>query len=245
MSASSDAADQIVRITLDGVQTVAKISGEGALEIAKLLIKELHKPQQTKGRASLAAMLKSQKPIKVFEIDDKNLKRFCEEAKRYGVMYHIIKDKSNKGKCEIMVKTEDVSKVNRIYERLKLGATNEKVSIKKAVMKSKQSDIPNPEKTTDEKFVEMLFEKPVNKERSENENPSMATTKSSRPSEPLSRTSKGTTEINRDNPKLSVHEKIKRFDEERAKSKTKTNTPNQKQTKTKSTKKRSSKNVRS
>ena len=74
MGASSDAADQIVKITLDGVQTAAKITGEGALELAKLLIRELKMPQQTKGRASLAKMMKSQKPIKVFEIDDKSLK---------------------------------------------------------------------------------------------------------------------------------------------------------------------------
>ena len=73
MGASSDAADQIVRITLDGVQTVAKISGEGALEIAKLLIKELKMPQQTKGRASLAKMIKSQKPMSVYTIEDKML----------------------------------------------------------------------------------------------------------------------------------------------------------------------------
>ena len=81
MSTSGDAAEQVVRITLDGVQSVAKISGQGALELAKLLISEMKAPQRTKGRASLHTMLKSKKPIKVFEIDDKSLKKFCEEAK--------------------------------------------------------------------------------------------------------------------------------------------------------------------
>lgn len=65
MNASGDAAEQIVRISLESLQTVAKISGEGALEIAKLLCKELKTPKKSKGRASLSAMLKSQKPIKV------------------------------------------------------------------------------------------------------------------------------------------------------------------------------------
>ena len=70
MSTSGDAAEQVVRMSLEGVETVAKISGKGALELAKLLLAEMKKPQRTKGRASLMTMLKQGKEIKVFEIDD-------------------------------------------------------------------------------------------------------------------------------------------------------------------------------
>ena len=191
MSTSGDAAEQVVRITLDGVQSVAKISGQGALELAKLLISEMKAPQRTKGRASLQTMLKSQKPIKVFEIDDKSLKKFCEEAKKYGVMYHILKDRSkNTGKCDIMVRAEDVSKINRIYERFNLGI-NHKATIKKDIIKSRNGTKPVPEKTTPEKsaedkFIDELFKKPLQKEKTENENPSAAKTAESHPSEPTS-----------------------------------------------------------
>ena len=183
MNASGDAAEQIVRISLESLQTVAKISGEGALEIAKLLCKELKTPKKSKGRASLSAMLKSQKPIKVFEIDDKSLKKFCEEARRYGVMYHILKDKSsNSGKCDIMVKAEDASKVNRIFDRFKLGVSP-KATIKKKIEKSQQKsndiDVPekkNPEKSEADKFIDELFAKPHNKEATETKNPQIERT---------------------------------------------------------------------
>lgn len=243
MSASSDAADQIVRITLDGVQTVAKISGEGAIELAKLLIKEMQMPQRTKGRASLATMLKSQKPIKVFEIDDKSLKKFCEEAKRYGVMYHVLKDKKT-GKCDIMVKAEDASKVNRIYERFKLGGC-EKGVIRKAVTKSKQTpEKEQPEKSAEEKFIDRLFANPNNKEKTETENPTSAKTAGSRPSEHSSKTTENITP-KPGASKQSVKKLIAEINEEKAKAKTSSTKSTKTQSKSKSSKKRSSKNVRS
>ena len=85
MGSSGDAAEQVVRMSLEGVETIAKITGKGAENLAKLLIAEMKKPQRTKGRASLMSMLKQKKPIKVFEIDDKSLRTFCQEAKKYGV----------------------------------------------------------------------------------------------------------------------------------------------------------------
>ena len=225
MGASSDAADQIVKITLDGVQTVAKITGDGALELAKLLIKEMQMPQRTKGRASLSTMLKSQKPIKVFEIDDKSLKKFCEEAKRYGVMYHILKDRNkNNGKCDIMVRAEDASKVNRIYERFNLGIS-QKAVIKKSIEKSKKTDIPEPEKTVPEKsaedkFIDELFSKPVNREKTEIPNPPGARTEKSRPSERSSRNSAYINAVPQGKDSKSVKSLIAEINEEKGKKKT-------------------------
>ena len=191
MNASSDAAEQIVRLSIDGVEAVAKISGKGALELAKLLLSEMKAPQRTKGRTSLHTMLKSKKPIKVFEIDDKSLKKFCEEAKKYGVLYHVLKDKNkHDGKCDIMIRAEDVSKVNRIYERFNLGI-NHKATIKSDIVKSRNEteQAPgktHPEKSEEDKFIDELFRKPNQKEKAGNENPSQAKMGESRPSAPIS-----------------------------------------------------------
>ena len=68
MGTSGDAAEQVVRMSLEGMEAVAKISGKGAMEIAKLLLAEAKKPHKTKGKASLMKMLNQKKPIKVFEI---------------------------------------------------------------------------------------------------------------------------------------------------------------------------------
>ena len=193
MNTSGDAAEQVVRMSLEGVETIAKISGAGAEKIAKFLLAEMKKPHRTKGRASLMTMLRQGKEISVFEIRDRDLKRFCEEAKKYGVMYHVLKDKNSKSdKCDLMVRKIDVPKVNRIFERFGLGVDN-KANIRHTVAKSKagRQDTPEkqkPEKSEEDKFIERLFTKPGQPEKAQNDNPTTAKTERSHPSEPSSKT---------------------------------------------------------
>ena len=101
MNQSSDAAEQLVRMTLNGVETVAKISGTGAKQVSVLLYAALQEQGKTKGKIRLNNMLKSGKELKVFAVRDGELQKFCTEAKKYGVLYCILKDKnSNDGKRE-------------------------------------------------------------------------------------------------------------------------------------------------
>lgn len=188
MSTSGEAAEEIVRMSLQGVEVVGKMSMDGAERLIGLVIQALKNPKQSKGKASLSKMLKSQKPVKVFELRDKDLKKFCEEAKKYGVMYHILKDKKSKnGKCDIMVRAEDSAKVNRIFQRFNLGANNK--AILRADLEKSKGDIKQPQekdkptKSIEDKFVDELFEKPLQKEQSHNTNPSQARMEKSRPSE--------------------------------------------------------------
>lgn len=238
MSTSGDAAEQVVRMSLEGFETVAKISGKGALELAKLLLAEMKKPQRTKGRASLMTMLKQGKEIKVFEIDDKSLKKFCEEAKKYGVMYHVLKDKSRKdGKCDIMVRKEDVSKVNRIFDRFGLGVDHKAV-IRKAVAKDKdgKQDTPEkqkPEKSPEDKFIEELFMKPGQSEKTQDDNPTRAKTEKSPPSAPSSKSPENRKSSRDGTPERpSVKKQLKELDRQR-KLKEKTAPTKPAQTKTK------------
>lgn len=237
MNNSGDAAEQIVRMSLEGVQMAAKITGDGAERLAKILILALKDTSKSKGKASLSKLLKSNKPIKVFEIKDRDLKKFCQAAKQYGVLYHVLKDKgANNGKCDIMVRAEDASKVNRIFERFHLGASNKAV-IRKAVEKSQQPK--EKEKSAEDKFIDELFGEPKQKEKNAPENPSAAKTESSRPSEPTSGTQKSRHRSQTsDDPskRPSVKAQLKTYREEQQKSKSKvgqTKAP----TKTKSKKK--------
>lgn len=232
MNASGDAAEQIVRMSLDGVHMAAKITGEGAERLAKVLILALKDTSKSKGKASLSKLLKSNKPIKVFEIKDSELKKFCQAAKKYGVLYHVLKDKGAKdGKCDIMVRAEDVSKVNRIFDRFNLGASNKAV-IRKAVQKSQQPK--EKEKTAEDKFIDELFGEPKQKEKNHPENPSAAKTESSRLSEPTSGMQKNRRESrNFDDPEKrpSVKAQMRSYSEEQIKAKSKvgqTKTPTKK-----------------
>jgi hypothetical protein len=67
---------------------------------------------------------------------------FCKEAKRYGVLYCALRDKKNvDGLCDVMVRAEDASKINRIVERFQL-ATVDTASIKQEIEQARQEKQP-------------------------------------------------------------------------------------------------------
>ncbi len=165
----------------------------------------------------------SHKYVKVFEIKDEHLRKFCEEAKRYGVMYHVLKDnKSKDGKCDIMVREEDAEKVNRIFERFQLGTPNQ-MTIRRAVKKSMEGrqDVPNrstPGQMPTNEFIERLFsKKQQQQEKSYSTNPSQARMEKSRLSEPTS-VSRGAQGYSRDESdaalRPSIRGKLKVYREE-------------------------------
>lgn len=167
MSISSDSAEQTIRLTLEGMEIVAKISGAAAKNIAVALYTiSQDRKKVSKGKTRLTNMLKSDNELKIFSIKKEDLKTFCHEAKRYGVQYCVLADKSNKGKKEnlkneknsidevnkdnkvneketaendvvdIIVRAKDAPQVNRVIERYKL-CTFDKASIQTEIEKEK------------------------------------------------------------------------------------------------------------
>ena len=68
MTNGGDAAEQVVRLSLEGFEVAAKLSGAAAKNIAVLLVSVLKQEQKTKGKARLTNMIKSGKELKVFSI---------------------------------------------------------------------------------------------------------------------------------------------------------------------------------
>ena len=88
MEAASQAADQVVRLTLEGVEYAIRLTGKTAVHTAALaaaLGKLAAEKHTSKGAQRLAAMLKSGRELTVFSVPEQRLKEFAQEAKRYGV----------------------------------------------------------------------------------------------------------------------------------------------------------------
>ena len=195
MNTGGDAAEQIVRMSLEGFEVAAKLTGAGAKNIAVLLYSILKEEQKTKGKARLTSMLRSGKELKVFTIKNEDLKRFTQEAKKYGVLYCVLADRKNKdpkAEVDVIARAEDASKISRIVERFNLASVDT-ASIVTEVEKAKdeKTDMPEPdigvqEKAEKDKLLDALMGKPTQKEENAPENPSVAKTEKSPPSEPLS-----------------------------------------------------------
>lgn len=175
MTTSSDAAEQLIRIYLEGAEVALKVSGVAAKNVAAAMYAISQDKNKTKGKIRLTSMLKTGKELKIFSIKREDLKKFAQEAKRYGVLYCALMDKANKspdGMVDIMVRAEDASKINRIVKRFNL-TTLDQADVKKEIELSKgekgqgDKDIGVQEKSPEDKLVEDIMSKPIQKEDNE------------------------------------------------------------------------------
>ena len=191
MNTSGEAADQVMRMMLNGAEVLVKLSGSGAKNAAILLYSIARQQKKTKGHARLESMLRSGKPLKVYTFKDSDLQKFKEVAKQYGVLYAVLKEKDKTGGVfDVMVRAEDESKIARITERFNLARVNtadlraeiirEKEEIEKDEGKTDVPENDKPEKSADEKLADEILDKPIQKEENEMENPTAARTETTR-----------------------------------------------------------------
>ena len=224
MNTGGEAAEQIVRMSLEGFEVAAKITGAGAKNIAILLYSILKEEKKTKGKARLTSMLRSGKELKVFTVKSDDLKKFTQEAKKYGVLYCVLTDRKNKdhnAEVDVIARAEDASKISRIVERFNLASVDT-ASIVTEAEKSKDAkdgqsepDIGVQEKAEKDKLLDELMGKPVQKEENA-PNPSVAKTEKSPQSEPISEQPKKSAEgATMTKEKPSVREELRKIKESR------------------------------
>ena len=224
MNTGGEAAEQIVRMSLEGFEVAAKITGAGAKNIAILLYSILKEEKKTKGKARLTSMLRSGKELKVFTVKSGDLKKFTQEAKKYGVLYCVLTDRKNKdpnAEVDVIARAEDASKISRIVERFNLASVDT-ASIVTEAEKSKDAkdgqpepDIGVQEKAEKDKLLDELMGKPVQKEENA-PNPSVAKTEKSPLSEPTSEQRGNTAEgITKRADKPSVRGELRQIRESR------------------------------
>ena len=176
MNTGGEAAEQIVRMSLEGFEVAAKITGAGAKNIAILLYSILKEEKKTKGKARLTSMLRSGKELKVFTVKNADLRKFTQEAKKYGVLYCVLADRKNKdpsAEVDVIARAEDASKISRIVERFDLASVDT-ASIVTEAEKSRDAkgtkdgqpepDIGVEEKAEKDKLLDALMGKPMQKE---------------------------------------------------------------------------------
>ena len=109
MNTGGDAAEQIVRLSLEGLEVGAKITGNITKELLVFLYTVLSQKEKTRGKARLQAMLKSGKPLHVFTVKKEDAQKFAAEAKRYGVLFYPmrVRRRDKDDVCDILIRAEE------------------------------------------------------------------------------------------------------------------------------------------
>lgn len=193
MNTGGEAADQVIRISLNGMEVAAKISGKAALEIANMLYAVMKDQKKTKGKTRLENLISTGKPLSVFTLKSSDLASFQKEAKKYGILYYAVRNQRSNfdGMVDIMVKTEDSSRINRIVERFKLSDVSQTAQVKTDIEKTRatkkqkaEQEIVRPTKSP--QTIQKEEQELSSLQKEENSvNPKVTKTTKSRPSEPI------------------------------------------------------------
>lgn len=120
MNFGGDAADQVVRYSLEGIDYSLRLSGTLAKNLAVFFAAVLKDQKKTYGKTRMVRMLKENRPLKFFTVPSDRLKEFAREGKKRGLLYVVIRDRKNPAQCEIMVFADDAAKVNRVMDKMNL-----------------------------------------------------------------------------------------------------------------------------
>lgn len=146
MNLGGEAADQIVRYSLDGLDHSIRLSGTVAKELAVFFAAVLKDQKKTHGKTKMIRMLKENRALKFFTVPSDRLKEFAQEGKKRGLLYVVIRDRKNPKQCEIMVFADDAAKVNRVIDKLGLDfVQSENAQAMSEV--SREQAAPEPVKT--------------------------------------------------------------------------------------------------
>lgn len=230
MSTGGDSAEEIVRLSLEGFEVVARISGSMAKNIAIMLYtisKDTNK--KTNGRTNLTNMMKSKSALKVFSMSQDDFLKFKREAKRYGILYcSLLNKRDTDGMVDIIAREDDALRIDRIVERFKLLSVDvakvnkELDDTEKNKTENKQVLEPEIEKSIQEKntsddLMNLLLKKQNIKEENENTNPSqLPSSEKNSPSENSLKQNEKNEGIKKEE-KPSIHEKLEDIKEQKAK----------------------------
>lgn len=119
MNTSGEVADLLVKEGIQVTEAATKLVGLGAKNLAAIIVALINEDTKLQGKTNVKKLLKSEKPLCILTIKESDLEKFNKEAKKYGVLFTPIKDKTgNNGLCDIIAKHDDVATLNYIMERM-------------------------------------------------------------------------------------------------------------------------------
>lgn len=86
---SGDAAEQVVRMSLEGAEVALKITGAAAKNLAAALYTVLKDQKKTKGKARIETMLREKRPLKVYTIKKRTARSLPGRPRGTGFSMHL------------------------------------------------------------------------------------------------------------------------------------------------------------
>ena len=134
---SGDAADEVVRIMLNGTEVAVRLAGSGVKNLAAMLIAWSKKEKKPYGKTNMMRLLKSGEELQVISLDREQYKQFKTLAKKKVLYAPFLNTKEEDGTVEVVISSKSIPLVNYILKKIGYGDVQQDESVD--LSKKKQS----------------------------------------------------------------------------------------------------------
>ena len=114
-----EAADQMVRMMLSGTEVAVRLSGSALKNLLALTMALAHNRKTLSGKVNMGKMLKETRDLRRFPMTPQQYKQFQKLAKKYKLLFSVIRDKDEKGKLlDVILPVTELDRANTIFERI-------------------------------------------------------------------------------------------------------------------------------
>ena len=139
---NGDAADEVVRIMLNGTEVAVRLAGSGVKNLAAILVAWSKKEKKPYGKTNMMRLLKSGDELQVISLDKEQYTKFKTLAKKKVLYAPFLNTKEQDGKIEVVIASKSIPLVNHILNKIGYGdvqRNEEELSKKKQSTPSQRS----------------------------------------------------------------------------------------------------------
>ena len=120
MTMNGDAADEVVRMMINGTEMAVRLTGSAAKNLAAILVAWSKKEKKVYGKTTIMKLLKSGEPLQVLPMTREQYSRFKSMARRKVLYAPFLNTKVKNDKVDVVISEKSLPMVNYI---LKASAT--------------------------------------------------------------------------------------------------------------------------
>ena len=115
---NGEAADEVVRMVLNGTEVAIRLTGSAAKNLAAILVAWSKNHKKVYGKTSMMKLLRSGEELQVLTLTKEQYKDFRDSAKKQVLFAPFVNTKADDGKVDVVIASRSVPLVNHILERI-------------------------------------------------------------------------------------------------------------------------------
>ena len=118
-----DAADEMVRMVLNGTEVAIRLTGSAAKNLAALLVAWSKNERKVYGKTTMMKLLKSGEPLQVLSMTKEQYAKFKGMAKKKVLYAPFLNKTKGDDRLDVVVSEKSLPMVNHILKRIGFGQT--------------------------------------------------------------------------------------------------------------------------